>query len=107
LHLCDALENGESKEQILLCKSLRLAIERRDTFRLSNSYVIAKGFSWKQCVDICTGGGIADGGRNAQFIGARVTAFGPEGIGNAARRACVATKIQTQWKRCYGKLVRF
>jgi len=83
------------KKKVILCKSLRLGIERRDTFRLSNSYVIARGFSWKQCVDICTGGGTADGGRNAQFIGARVTAFGPEGTGNTARRARVATKIQT------------
>lgn len=95
------------KKKILLCKSVRLGIERRDTFRLINSYVIAKGFSWKQCVDICIGGGAADGGRNAQFVGARVTAFGLEGTGNTARRACVATKLQTHWKRCYGKLVRF
>jgi hypothetical protein len=85
---------------------LRLANERGYTFGLSNSMLLQKDLVGN-CADICTGGGTADGGRNAQFIGARVTAFGPEGMGNTVRRACVATTIETHWKRCYGKLVRF
>jgi len=57
-------------------------------------------------VDICTGGGIAGGGRNAQFIGARVTAFGPEGIGNTL----VALVLRLKFRRTgngVGKLARF
>lgn len=32
-------------------------MERGDTFKPSNSYVTAKGFTWKECADICAGGG--------------------------------------------------
>jgi hypothetical protein len=85
------LDIGESKEQIRLCKSLPLGMETGDTFKLRNSYVIVKGFTWKQCVEICTDGGTTDGGRITLFIGARVTAIGPEGIGSTARHAHVMT----------------
>jgi hypothetical protein len=101
------LDKDESKEQILLCKSLPFDIETGDTVKLGNSYVVVKGFSWRQCVDVGTGGGTTDGGRNARFVGARVTALGPEGIGNAARDAYVVNKIQALWKLYYVKLARF
>jgi hypothetical protein len=53
------VNDGEIHENFLCCKELPETSKGQDIFNVLSSYMETKGLSWKNCVGICTDGGIS------------------------------------------------